>query len=241
VRVLTAVLVPTLAAWNNLLVPRLSAPAYTVLNAAAAGVLVGTARAAGLTRDELGLDPRRLRAGAAHGAAVAAPLVAGYAAGLASPALRPALRDARVAGLTPRRVAAEALLRIPLGTVLWEEIAFRGVLDACLRRRLAPRPATAAGAVLFGFWHVHPTLAGARANDLAPTPRHRTTAVLLGTAATGAAGVLFTELRRRSGSLLAPAVLHLAANSLGLLAAAAAHRLPRRGHPPDAVGNGRVR
>jgi len=38
---------------------------------------------------------------------------------------------------------------------------------------------------------------------------------------TGLAGVLFCELRRRSGSLLAPAGLHWATNALGVLAAAA--------------------
>jgi uncharacterized protein len=40
-----------------------------------------------------------------------------------------------------------------------------------------------------------------------------------------AAGVLFTMLRLRSGSLLAPVLLHLATNSLGTPAAAAALRL----------------
>jgi membrane protease YdiL (CAAX protease family) len=53
-------------------------------------------------------------------------------------------------------------------------------------------------------------------------------AVLAGCAGTAAAGVLFTVLRQRSGSLLAPVLLHLAANSLGLLAAAGAHRLRAR-------------
>jgi uncharacterized protein len=43
--------------------------------------------------------------------------------------------------------------------------------------------------------------------------------------ATAAAGVLFAWLRLRSGSLLAPVLLHLATNSVGLLAAAAAVRL----------------
>jgi membrane protease YdiL (CAAX protease family) len=38
---------------------------------------------------------------------------------------------------------------------------------------------------------------------------------------TSLAGVLFCELRRRSGSLLAPAGLHWATNALGVLAAAA--------------------
>jgi membrane protease YdiL (CAAX protease family) len=37
--------------------------------------------------------------------------------------------------------------------------------------------------------------------------------------------VLFAWLRVRSGSLLAPVLLHLATNALGTLAAAAAHRL----------------
>ena len=35
---------------------------------------------------------------------------------------------------------------------------------------------------------------------------------------TGAAGLLLCELRRRSGSLLAPAGLHWATNALGVLA-----------------------
>jgi membrane protease YdiL (CAAX protease family) len=36
--------------------------------------------------------------------------------------------------------------------------------------------------------------------------------------------VLFAWLRMRSGHLLAPALLHLATNSLGTVAAAVAHR-----------------
>jgi membrane protease YdiL (CAAX protease family) len=38
---------------------------------------------------------------------------------------------------------------------------------------------------------------------------------------TAAAGVVFCELRRRSGSLLAPAGLHWAVNGLSVLASAA--------------------
>jgi membrane protease YdiL (CAAX protease family) len=49
--------------------------------------------------------------------------------------------------------------------------------------------------------------------------------VLVGCLGTTAAGTLFTALRLRSGSLLAPALLHLATNSLGVGAAATAHRL----------------
>jgi membrane protease YdiL (CAAX protease family) len=44
--------------------------------------------------------------------------------------------------------------------------------------------------------------------------------VLLAVAATAAAGFVFTWLRRRSGSLLAPIALHWSLNGLGALAAA---------------------
>jgi hypothetical protein len=48
---------------------------------------------------------------------------------------------------------------------------------------------------------------------------------------TAAAGLLFHELRRRGG-LLAPALLHVATNSLGYAAARTARRIDRRGRVP---------
>jgi membrane protease YdiL (CAAX protease family) len=227
VLVLAAALVPALGAWNNLVVHRLPGrPAsYVVANVAATAVLLAAARASGLSWAELGLDRRRLAAGARWGGACAAVVAAGYGTALAVPALRPLLGDARVAGLDGGELAGQALVRIPLGTVLWEEVAFRGVLLATLGRLLPRRGATAASAALFGLWHVRPTLAALSANDLAEGPLARTGAVLLACLGTAAAGVLFAELRLRSGSLLAPALLHVATNSLGVLAGAAAPRL----------------
>lgn len=108
---------------------------------------------------------------------------------------------------------------------MWEEIAFRGVLLAALMRVVAPRAAVALTAALFGIWHIRPTLSATTANALTDRFAGLVVAVLLGCAFTAAAGVLFAWLRLRSGSLLAPVLLHLATNSLGALAAAAAHRL----------------
>ena len=126
------------------------------------------------------------------------------------------------------------LIRIPLGTVLWEETAFRGVLLAALLRVLPPRTAVGISAAVFGLWHIRPTLDATAANDLAAGLPGRTAAVLSGCVLTAAAGVLFTGLRMRSGSLLAPVLVHAAANCLGLLAAAAAHRLQPIGVTPRA-------
>jgi CAAX protease family protein len=213
-----------LAGWNDLVVPRLPPRAYVPVNAAATVALLAAARARGTSWDELGLDPRRLRSGARWGGTCAAVVGAGYAGALAVPVLRPLLADARVTGLDPRDLAARVLVRIPVGTVLWEEVAFRGVLPPALRRVLPGWQADAAAAVLFGLWHVAPTLQGLAVNGLAAAPARRAGAVAAACLGTAGVDVLFAWLRRRSGSLLAPAVLHLAANDLGVLAAAASAR-----------------
>ncbi len=109
--------------------------------------------------------------------------------------------------------------------MVWEEVAFRGVLLAVLTRVLSLRAAVAVSAVVFGVWHVRPTLSALAANGLVDGTVLTGLAVLLGCAATAAAGVVLAWLRLRTGSLLAPALLHLATNSLGALAAAAVVRL----------------
>ena len=60
------------------------------------------------------------------GSAAAAPVVAAFGLAALTPATRPLLDDQRVAVLDRRQLAYHVLLRIPLGTVAWEEIAFRG-------------------------------------------------------------------------------------------------------------------
>jgi membrane protease YdiL (CAAX protease family) len=225
--VLIGALVAVLAVWNNVVVTRLPGypESYVVANLAATAVVLAGARAAGLTWEELGLAPRRVLAGVRWGGACVVLVAAGYAVVLAIPVLRPLLTDARVGGLDGADIAFRVLVRIPFGTVVWEEVAFRGVLLAALLRVLSPPAATAASSALFGIWHIRPTLSALAENDLVEGPVLAGGAVLLACLATAAAGVLFTWLRLRSGSLLAPALLHLATNSLGTLAAAASFRL----------------
>jgi membrane protease YdiL (CAAX protease family) len=224
---LTGALVAVLAVWNNLVVTRLPGypGSYVVANVAAAGVLVAAARWAGLTWAELGLARRGLPAGLRWGGLCAALVAAGYAFAVAVPVLRPLLTDARVGDMDGAEIAYQVLVRIPLGTVLWEEVAFRGVLLAAGARVLSLPAATALSSVVFGIWHIRPTLSGLAANDVVSGPVATGVAVAVACLATAAAGVLLTGLRLRSGSLLAPVLLHVATNSLGALAAAAAFRL----------------
>jgi membrane protease YdiL (CAAX protease family) len=218
--------VVVLAAWNNVAVTRLPdyPGSYVVANVAAAGLLLAAARWIGLTWDELGLARRRMPAGLKWGGVSFALVAAGYAILLAVPAFRPLLTDDRVEGLDAAGIAYHVLVHVPFGNVLWEEVAFRGVLLAAFTRVLSVRWATAASSVLFGIWHIRPTVSGLEANDVVNGPL-LIVAVLVTCLATTVAGVVFTWLRLRSGSLLAPMLLHLATNSLGLLAAAAAFAL----------------
>jgi membrane protease YdiL (CAAX protease family) len=188
-------------------------------------VLLALARRAGLSWAELGLGPGTWRRGLGWAAAIIAVLAVVLAAGAALPLTRGAFRDSRYE-LGWGDALLTAFVLIPVGTVLLEEIAFRGVLWGLFRRLRGTVFATAASSALFGLWHVLPSLGLASDNaavgSVAGTGRSGQLAAVIGTVLfTAASGVVFCELRRRSGSVLAPAGLHWATNGLSVLASAA--------------------
>jgi uncharacterized protein len=208
-----------LAAYNNVSGERpWRSRWYVPANACATGAALAAAAASGLTAADVGLRrdawlPGRLASWLAAGAAAGWVLIA------VVPATRPLLGDKRVTSLEGRAVAYQAAIRIPIGTVAWEEIAFRGVLQAALRRVMPRGAAIAVTSVVFGIWHVGPTAAALRVNGLAGDRRRARAGVLAGVAVTTAAGAFLSWLRERSGRVTAPALLHLTANSGGLVAA----------------------
>jgi membrane protease YdiL (CAAX protease family) len=162
-----------------------------------------------------------VRPGLRWSAALVGVVLVGVAVAAALPVTRPAFVDARASGLSGAAVLWRALVRVPLGTALLEEVAFRGVLYALLARRYGVRAAVVASSLLFGLWHVLPSLGLRDANAVVgglfgPGPLGAVAAVLAAVVGTGAAGVVFCELRRRSGSLLAPLALHGSLNSVSL-------------------------
>ncbi len=113
-----------------------------------------------------------------------------------------------------------SLVLLPLKTVLFEEIAFRGILPALFLRFKHHRMyATVVSSLLFGLWHVF--LATKMGNYLLggslviPNPF-----VVLGIfVATSVAGYIFCELRWRSGSLLTPIAAHWTINGFAMILA----------------------
>ena len=203
---------------------------YVALNACATGVTVAAAAASGLTAADMGFGRAEWSPGWL-GIGAAALVGAGWIVVATVPATRPVLNDKRITSLDGRAVAYQAAVRIPVGTVLWEETAFRGVLQAALRRILPETAAIAATSAVFGVWHIRPTLQALRVNGLASNRGQAAARVAAGVAATAAGGALLSWLRARSGSLTAPVLLHLATNCGGPVAAWAVASLGRR--PPD--------
>jgi len=199
---------------------------YTPVNASAAAASLAVAAASGLTAEDLGLGRGRWLPGRL-GSLLAAATAAGWLAAAAVPSARPVLDDKRISGLDGRGVAYQTLIRIPVGTAAWEEIAFRGVLQAMLRRVMSEPAAIAVTSGVFGLWHIRPTAGALRVNGLASGRGQAVTRVAAGVAVTAAGGAAFSWLRARSGRLAAPVALHIAINCGGLAAAWAATR-PKR-------------
>ncbi|MFF6881236.1 CPBP family intramembrane glutamic endopeptidase [Streptomyces sp. NPDC012474] len=203
----------------NLLNNWLAPGAYVLTCVVTAAALLLIARWDGLTRADLGLDTVTLRRGLRWASVLVGTVLAVLLAGLALPVTREVFEDQRAAGLTLGQLLWRVLVRVPVGTVLLEEVAFRGVLWAMVRRRRGTGWATAVSSVLFGLWHVLPSRGLSRANPaaavLATGPAGNALPVAAAVVATTAAGIVLCELRRRSGSLLAPAALHWAVNGFG--------------------------
>lgn len=197
---------------------------YLPLNLGLATVLVAVARVQGLSWAALGLDPADAPRGLLVGGALAVPVALLYAVALAVPRLRPLLRDRRVAPLDGRAVAFVAVVRIPLGTVVLEEVAFRGVLLSAWSAEQPLPLAVLGSSAVFGLWHVVPTRLLLDANGVTE-PRHRRAATAGAVVGTTLAGAALCLLRVWTGSLAAPAVVHVATNTFGVVAAALALRL----------------
>lgn len=172
---------------------------------------------------DLGLAQRRLPDGLRWGAVVSAGVVAVYLVGLALPLTRDLFVDER-ADVDTAAMLWRVLVAIPFGTVLMEEVAFRGVLPAMFRRRTTHLPhgalrADLLAALLFGLWHVLPSLDLSDANpvfrDLLPGPLGTVVAVTGSVLATAGAGMALSWLRNRSGSLAAPIMFHWTINGVG--------------------------
>lgn len=222
VRLDIAVVVAVLVLTN--LVAHFTTPWASIATVPAAAVgLAVLMRARGLDWADLGLGRAHWRSGLGYALGAVAVVAAVIGLGILLPMTRPMFLNNHYATISGALIAS--MIVIPLQTVIPEELAFRGVLHGALNRAWGFRGVALGGSLLFGLWHVATSL-GLTSNNVGFTRLFggglagMLAGVTLAVLATGAAGFVFSWLRRRSGSLIAPIALHWSLNGLGALAAA---------------------
>src|SRR5438132_8916923 len=145
---------------------------YVSAKLGAAAFSVIAARKCGVSWADLGMRPDRLVTGIRIGLIAAMPAAGVVALGAAVPATRRFFQDERARRSGARHVLFETLVRIPLGTALAEEVIFRGSLLGLFMQRHSPAAAASMNSILFGVWHVLPTLHTLRLNPAAAFAHH---------------------------------------------------------------------
>jgi len=209
-----AVVVVVLVLTN--LIAHFTTPWASIATVPAAAVgLVILVRCNGLGWTELGLGREHWKSGMGYALGAVAVVLSVIAVGVLLPMTRPMFMNHHYATISGALIASMVI--IPLQTVIPEELAFRGVLHGSLNRVWGFRGVALAGSLLFGLWHVATSL-GLTSSNVGFTRVFgggiigMLAGVTLAVVATGAAGFVFSWLRRRSGSLIAPIALHWSLN-----------------------------
>lgn len=208
-------LAAALGAWNVVVNRLLPARLYVPANLGVAAVSYVVGRAAGASHRELGMSVAGVRRGLRWGLAGAGLVAAGAVGVSRHRATRHLFADQRA---SEANTLYETLVRIPLGTVILEEVAFRSVLPELLDGPLRSGPSLRSSA-LFGLWHILPTRNALDINGIEGRNK-RWQAVAGGVAITAVAGVALDLVRLRSSSVVAPMLVHWSSNAVSYALAA---------------------
>lgn len=136
---------------------------YLNISIALVAILLGIAF--NVTLEQMGLGLQHILPGIY--VAIGASLIITVATLIISaiPPLRHYFLGDDLAHASGKLIAFEAAIRIPLSTALIEEILFRGVLLGLLLLNNSTFVAVLVSAIIFGLWHVFPTINTIESND----------------------------------------------------------------------------
>ena len=174
------------------------------------------------TAADLGLAREDMRAGVRYGVGAVGFVLLVLVAIALIPGTKGFLDDSR-ADISGGRLVYELAISIVLLTAIPEEFAFRGVLLGSGIVLWGPWRASLISSALFGLWHIVPTLHTMSDNRVVSGASNSfggQVLLVIGTVvATFIAGLVFSWLRLRSRSLVAPILAHIATNGLALVIA----------------------
>jgi CAAX protease family protein len=187
-------------------------------------VTVLIARRAGTTWTSMGLRNDRIKRGLVVGGSVIGVISVGFLVAIVAvyffPDLRTVFENETVLENSVGWVLFQAFVRIPIATAFYEEVLFRGVIFGMFARRYSPLVAAAFGSLLFGLWHIAPTLASPDNPLMDPEGVLQLVGAVIGiVGSTMFAGLLFLWVRLYANSVYAPVLAHIGTNSIGMLAA----------------------
>jgi membrane protease YdiL (CAAX protease family) len=119
--------------------------------------------------------------------------------------------------MTQAGLWSRVLFRIPLGTVLFEEVIFRGIFYGYLERRGGPSRALWISSLFFSFWHIVPAYEVVSYNFRLGLNLTGISYWIIGLAGAFCAGIFFALIRRRTGNIAGCLLAHYLINSLALL------------------------
>lgn len=206
---------------------------YLNIGISAVAIIIGLAF--GMNWANMGLDVAHILPGFFVAVAASAVITIGTLLIAAIPFLRHYFLGENLAQASGKLIAFEAAIRIPFGTALVEEILFRGVLLGILLMHHSTLVALAIAAVIFGLWHIFPTITSIENNDVVAKAmqdkkRRKYGSVTGVVIITAMAGMLFGWLRIIAGSILAPWLVHWSINASGVVGITVAKKLENKKH-----------
>jgi membrane protease YdiL (CAAX protease family) len=201
---------------------------FAVAGAALVGISIAFARALGLNAAAVGLGGVHFARGAAVGAGLG---LAGAAAAVAALRLvAPAIvgqpvEYAPLAQVTEVELARHAAVLLPLGAVIPEEFAFRGVLLGGLLPRMRQRDALIVSGAAFALWHLGVAIVTVDDTTLGSPSPWFGLVIVVALAVVLLGGSALAWIRLRTRSLATTIALHWAFNA-GLLLGLSYTRMP---------------
>ena len=198
--------------------------AYVPWNLSMAFVLLGIAYRGGAGPVAVGLGIRHWHRPVGVGLLLFGGTALLFALGMIVPATQSAFIDTRIGDADAAQMLWVVLVQIPLGTVVLEEVAFRGVLPALMGGSPAIRwrwiPVLGAS-ILFGLWHILPSIGIDNANAAVggALGHNQVLTTTLAVVSMTIAGVAMCALAHLGKGIKTTMLLHWATNSLGFFAA----------------------
>jgi membrane protease YdiL (CAAX protease family) len=198
--------------------------AYVPWNLSMAFVLLGIAYRGGAGPVAVGLGIRHWHRPVGVGLLLFGGTALLFALGMVVPATQSAFIDTRIGDADVQQMLWVVLVQIPLGTVVLEEVAFRGVLPALMGGSPAIRwrwiPVLGAS-ILFGLWHILPSIGIDNANAAVggALGHNQVLTTTLAVLSMTIAGVAMCALAHLGKGIKTTMLLHWATNSLGFFAA----------------------